>query len=683
MATYIARRIGKQHTYAEGYAYLQTTIGIVEQNYTNNYSVVDIIVKNYFSRGLVVIRNIANATYELSSLADSELTAYFAANGGVGTFTGGTFPYETNTNTDTNFESDNGVVFKKRFQINHDENGEAKLDFLQFKLSLTIDYGAEGTTSLTLTTLDDFILPAMDRNMIPAITATYPSHVGLMTDEAELGIYVDNRSMYVQKMEAVVKVSDKALGEEFEVHRVTLSNGFKGTHYFDITEDERNAMRYFLRNTEGFDYHFYLYMTINGQSAERKVTRDAHIANCNPVLANPTVIDANSTTAALTGDVNVLVYGESNAEYSVDVGLRKEAYIKQFSVTNGSQKASLPQGLLQNVESGLFTFDLTDSRGKVATASVEKTLIPYLKPTCYIQVEVELVEETAVVVHFRANGSVFRGNFGAVDNAFKIEIRHTQNDGNMGEWTDITPIGAIFKGNSYEITTTITGLIYRQTYDFQLRITDSLYTVQSATYTAVLEPVFDWGEQDFNFNVPVSMNGKPVLRHNRDGNHTIISASGGRIHLRPNGTDDETGQFVIYPDVAPVGGCDYVIETGKEPMGTNGTWYWEKWASGKAVCWGTRNFGTASLGANDGTTAIFTAGYYTQDFPSGLFINAPIAMTSFDKRSDVSYPNPTWTTIRSISQSSMTFWLCSYVSGRISASDTSFHVIGRWREETA
>ena len=49
--------------------------------------------------------------------------------------------------------------------------------------------------------------------------------------------------------------------------------------------------------------------------------------------------------------------------------------------------------------------------------------------------------------------------------------------------------------------------------------------------------MFDWGEEDFAFNVPISIQSQPV--------------------------------------------ADFIIE-----QGTSGIWTYEKWASGKMVCWG-------------------------------------------------------------------------------------------------
>jgi hypothetical protein len=142
--------------------------------------------------------------------------------------------------------------------------------------------------------------------------------------------------------------------------------------------------------------------------------------------------------------------------------------------------------------------------------------------------------------------------------------------------------------------------------------------VETSQYTIRLLPVFDWSETDFHFNVPIdidadniNMHNETIIRHNKAANNTVLSASGGHIYLRPGGTNNTSGETIIYPDGSlEFGGevnfakgfnidgytiGDFVIEAGSESMGSNGTWHWRKWASGKAECYGCRNFGNMAV----------------------------------------------------------------------------------------
>lgn len=392
-----------------------------------------------------------------------------------------------------------------------------------------------------------------------------------------------------------------------------------------------------------------------------KVQRNLTVIGCNPSLA-PTVVDIKPETLALTGDENTVVKYESMVEYAVNATASKHAEIVSQSVTCGSKTITgLPYGVIDDVESELFVFKATDSRNLTAEATVQKNVIDYVKPTCYQKLSMEMAGEFDTRVVLKVSGNYYNGSFGAVDNELKLEVRHTQNDGSMGDWVELTD-GLIptFNGNTYELEVTISGFTYSQAYTFQCRATDKLNYVQSAQYTLRIYPVFDWGENDFNFNVPIQMNGETVLRHNADANNTVLSASGGHIYIRPGGTDDTSGETIIYPDgsikfggtvtfadgsTGTGGGsvdlddyytkeevdnlipetptaADYVIETGTEAMGSNGTWYWTKWASGKAECYGVRNYGNMACTSTWGSLYM-SNDYFTQALPTDLFNAAP------------------------------------------------------------
>ena len=352
-----------------------------------------------------------------------------------------------------------------------------------------------------------------------------------------------------------------------------------------------------------------------------------------PVINDFIVRNVNDEITALTGDSGTFIKNAGMVEYRADIATRNSATVKEQYIVNGSKKISgMPQGVIDNPESEVFTFTVVDSRGYTESATMKKTMIDYIKPTCHQEVEAELSGETSAIVKLKVYGSYFNDSFGAVANTLKLEVRHTQNDGTMGDWVELTNgLIPVFNGNSYTLEATISGFDYRTAYTFQCRATDKLNVVQSAQYTVKILPVFDWSETDINFNVPIGMNNAgTVLRHNMVANNTVLSATGGHIYLRPGGTDDTSSETVIYPngDVKFGGSVsfagsqtDFVIEYGTEPMGSNGTWHWEKWASGKAVCYGVRNFGRVAINSTFGV--FYQSTGYTQDFPSGLFVATP------------------------------------------------------------
>ena len=525
---------------------------------------------------------------------------------------------------------------------------------------------------------------------------------------------------------------------EFLLFREVSFINSSGTYNYtiELTEEERvllqNAYPNAVNNTvQVVLNHSYLmnkyWLTRNGRWVEPPPyidftslgTATFTITDCKPYL-NPTIKDILPETLALTGNENYFVRYESMAEFSTGATALKGAEIVSQLVECGSQKVTdMYNGIFDDVETADFLFNATDSRGLMADqVLVSKTLIPYLKPTCYQDLEIGLGGETEALVTLTVTGKCFTGSFGAVNNSILIEVRYGEKSNELGEWMPLN--GTLtFENNEYKLVATVGGFEYEKAYTFQCRATDKLNYVQSSQYTIRLLPVYDWSEEDFNFNVPVKMNGETVLRHNATANNTVLSASGGHIYLRPAGTDNTSGETIIYPDgsikfggdVEFNGGlefgeeiefnavsatdltvansltinknpvADYVIETGTEAMGSNGTWYWSKWASGKAECYGRRNFG--KLAMTSSTSNGYKSADLSQAFPSGLFTQAPdfLSMSALPNGAsafDYVVVMPSVTTALSASNTG-TFQVVRQSSGTATASDISFNVIGRWK----
>lgn len=467
------------------------------------------------------------------------------------------------------------------------------------------------------------------------------------------------------------------------------------TYTFNLTNKERETLRVKAQGSDNVPIYYLIKTTRQNTTSlapipyewVSKTERILTIVGCNPSL-NPTVKDIKPETLALTGDENSVVRYESMVEYAINAVTSKHATIVSQSVQCGSKTVSgLPQGIIDDVESGLFVFRATDSRNLMVEETVQKNLIEYLKPTCYQDLEIEISGETGAVIKLEISGNYFNGSFGAADNELKLEVRHTQNDGNMGDWVTLTDgLIPVFNGNTYKLETRISGFDYGRAYVFQCRATDKLNVVQSAQYTIRMLPVFDWSETDFNFNVPIQMNGETVLRHNKDAKNTVLSASGGHIYIRPGGTDNTTGETIIYPDGSiKFGGAvdfsdslvDYVVDAGEQDMGSNGTWYWRKWASGKAECYGCRNFG--SMAVTTAWGSLYRSAALTQELPADLFIQVPESISI--NMIDASYGG----------------WICKHeqtapstdttgsfiyvrpASATVTPTNIGFNVVGRWK----
>lgn len=233
--------------------------------------------------------------------------------------------------------------------------------------------------------------------------------------------------------------------------------------------------------------------------------------SANKPTLSPTVKDTNATTKALTGDENKFIKYYSSANFSFGASAKNSATIKTYNLKAGSQATSNSTGTFQNVDSASFAFSVVDSRGFSASQTVNKTLINYVKLTCAMTVSNPTADGKCTLT---INGNYFNGSFGATNNTLTVQYRT-----NSGSWVDAT---ATLTGNTYTATVNLTGLDYTQSYTFQAKAVDKLATATTDSKTVKSTPIFDWGENDFHFHVPVAIMGNEVF-HN--GNCTTSADS--------------------------------------------------------------------------------------------------------------------------------------------------------------
>ena len=243
--------------------------------------------------------------------------------------------------------------------------------------------------------------------------------------------------------------------------------------------------------------------TYNGSSAigtstcVLDVTTDE--AKCKPTVSG-TVVDTNATTIALTGNANTLVRYCSTALCTLSATLNKNAgSIKAKTINNVSISGTTLT--INNVETGTFDFYVKDSREYFNSDKEVKTLVPYIKLTNDATIHRD--DPTSGKATLKIEGNYFTGSFGAKSNSLTIQYR--QKD---GSYVSVTPT---IKDNKYSATVSLSGLDYTKAFNFDVVVSDAVNTISKPLTLQKGIPVFDWGEEDFNFNVPVTINGVNIL----------------------------------------------------------------------------------------------------------------------------------------------------------------------------
>lgn len=219
------------------------------------------------------------------------------------------------------------------------------------------------------------------------------------------------------------------------------------------------------------------------------VTADREL--CRPLLS-VAVADINETTLAATGDPNTIVRYCSAVRCQAEAQSRNGALLTMTTVNGTHIDGEL---VIPNGETGTFLFLAEDSRGYRTEEEVQKTLIPYICLTC--NPTATRTAPTTGQVALTVAGNCWSGNFGVEENTLTGSYRV-----GSGQWQPLNL--TIRQDHTYETQLLLEGLDYRMGHMIQVSVTDKMATVDANVYVGRGLPVFDWGEDYFNFHVPVN-----------------------------------------------------------------------------------------------------------------------------------------------------------------------------------
>lgn len=438
--------------------------------------------------------------------------------------------------------------------------------------------------------------------------------------------------------------------EAFAAYRA-LDNPLGNSYTFNLTDEERLKMRNAsIANGGELSVLFYLTTWQPGGVINYSTMARTLRTSGEPPQLDITLYDTDDGAQAAIGNPTKIIKGHNYVYYEINATPDEGATIKSYTAKCGDKTLTTQSGYFENVDSGTFTFTATDNRGKTKTETKTLSVIEYFKPTINQEVELELVGETGASANMKITGTYWNSNFGLKKNNLKISFRKKEEGGAWTGWQDIQEppyyIEIYNDGNTFRSEFALTGLDYSKAYTFQCAVADTLGSYATTPeYTAKLIPVFDWSETDFNFNVPVNING--------DLNITGT--------LNVGGEDSGSG--------------DAVIETGTASMGSNGTWYWSKWKSGKAECYGIRNFGNMGV-SNAWGGVYYSVDVFNQPLPE-IFTEAPMVSINLQGNSTGS----AWIAKSSAptATNSGNFVVCRGSAGTLSQVYINFNVIGRWK----
>lgn len=384
---------------------------------------------------------------------------------------------------------------------------------------------------------------------------------------------------YIENVTATAKLT---VGS-WEVTRTLDSLSTSGSYTFQLTDSERTGLRNQLANSTSGTATVTFTTTTSLGTTSYSGSAIVTIINADPVISGTYTIDGGATS---------IIPGNNKVNVSCNATFKKGATAGSYRITCGNKSINTSTGVFNNIDVNKIVFSVTDSRGNTASQTVTITeMVDYIPLTCVVE-STNPIEDTEgnITSTFNISGAYYNGSFGSTPNTLTLKYRKTINS-TVGAWENISTAG-IITGNSYStsisIVTSKTAAV-----SIEVQATDYVKTVSANSTKISVTPVFDWSATDFNFNVPIYLNGKLI---------PLIS---------------ESGTFT---------------------SGTS-TFYYRKWNDGVSEAWGHISGSVTITESSD------FGGLYSSDeisasnitFPEGLFIDRPDVIAQLESRGTVAF----------------------------------------------
>lgn len=302
-------------------------------------------------------------------------------------------------------------------------------------------------------------------------------------------------------------------------------DGTKGWFTFNIDEvyDDGTSIKSRIWNesikkgSDTIDVTFRLATWIGNPGFEFAISNSVScvVTDCSPEITKATVIDDGGYSTRLTGSPSILIRRHNYVIATIECNAKKNASIVAKYVTCGTttKKIEDDYAVFENVSDNNFKFTVVDSRGKQTTTPITPTMVNYIPLTCNVMVDRDLDSDNNAKIHVTAGGKYYKGSFGAIENSLRVQYRYKSSS--EADYPEVwTPLEPTITDGEYTAIGVIENLEYKETYTLQVRAIDEINPeVKARDEIVKIIPVYDWGENDFNFNVPVTIQGRNVSTH--------------------------------------------------------------------------------------------------------------------------------------------------------------------------
>lgn len=263
-----------------------------------------------------------------------------------------------------------------------------------------VNHNADGSKSCTINDIFN-VNATIDGSKVASITASGNITLDNIPRQATITSatdFTDTGTPSLQYSNAGGFTADAYLefapvGSGTQIMRKGAITGKSGTYTFVLTDAERETLRAACTGVS-MPVRYALRTFIGGKEYYSTLDRTMSMSDAAPILGAVSYKDANATTAALTGDNQVIVQRQSDLQVSFGAATgQKGATITEYAATfagvtkTASSVVTLDFGKVDVSSDMPLVFTVTDSRGLKTSTTLTVKVEPWWNPTSTIDLK--------------------------------------------------------------------------------------------------------------------------------------------------------------------------------------------------------------------------------------------------------------------------------------------------------
>lgn len=382
-------------------------------------------------------------------------------------------------------------LYNTTITLSHDSSGKKKL-YLYGYLSTGISLGSAEISSYVE-------LPDIPMSSTVSATNAYIEGVSAVTITQMSTSYTHSVAFSFGSVSGWLDSSGNIVDTEVKMNATSIPFTLPEAFYYEIPNAASGEVTLTVTTYSGD--------TVIGEPSTTTFTASCDAAKCTP-SCSLSLQDVDATAVSLSGKSAIIRY-LSDVELTLTSEAKYGASIAVENVMGTTLTEDIRTVTVADTTTNSFSATVKDSRGFINSLAATAHFVEYFPPTITARATREA--ETSGNVNLSVTGKFFAAQFGssvAKLNTLAVSYRTRQYG---GEWSDSVSLAtySILSGNDFTISSTIENMDYRYTYEVEITAADKALSTTMVVVVPRGIPVFDWGENDMRFNVPVRM-GTPL-----------------------------------------------------------------------------------------------------------------------------------------------------------------------------